>query len=223
MDKTPKKSKREIVYEYILRQFMAKEYKSGDHLNISQLASECHVSEIPVREALRQLEGDGYVVFSSNQGAFAAGINHMDVFQLIQVKAVLEGFASRLALSYLKKNDINELKRLNAEMKDALNRNATEEYSKLNIQFHELICLNCGNATLIKLLENLWRRSEITKQVFFGSPVRMKESNAEHEQIIRLIEDRDYNGLENYIRMHKMQTASYWLIGNVNVPENQDS
>ena len=197
MDKTPKKSKREIVYEYSLRQFMAKEYKSGDHLNISQLASECHVSEIPVREALRQLEGDGYVVFSSNQGAFAAGIT----------------------LSYLKKNDINELKRLNAEMKDALNRNATEEYSKLNIQFHELICLNCGNATLIKLLENLWRRSEITKQVFFGSPVRMKESNAEHEQIIRLIEDRDYNGLENYIRMHKMQTASYWLIGNVNVPE----
>ncbi len=44
-------------------------YKAGDRLIISQIAKECQVSEIPVREALRRLESDGYVKMNVNQGA----------------------------------------------------------------------------------------------------------------------------------------------------------
>jgi DNA-binding GntR family transcriptional regulator len=205
------KTKTEIAYDYLLSAFISRQYAAEEHLNISQIASECNVSEIPVREALRQLEGDGYVRISPNQGAFAIGIDRNEVSQLIQVKGVLEGFASRLALDYLTKADIQELNRLNDEMRVAMEKLDRENYSRLNMRFHQAIELKCGNDVLLKNLGNLWKRWMITRQVF-NSDMRMKESFQEHIEIIRLIEIRDYETIESYVRNHKFRSVTYLLM-----------
>lgn len=206
------KSKKEIVYDFLLEQFISRKYQTGDRINISQIATECNVSEIPVREALRQLEGDGYVKFTSNQGAFAIGINRNEISQLVQVKGVLEGFASRLSVDYLTKDDISNLREINEQMRVAMEQNNSELYSSLNLKFHRSICLRCGNNEILKILENLWKRWAITRQVFFGTGIRMKESYKEHLDIINLIEARDFVGVEDHVRNHKFKSVSYWLL-----------
>lgn len=207
----PAKSKREIVYEYLLRELISNHYEAGERMNISQIAADCHVSEIPVREALRQLEGDGYVRFTPNQGAFAIGITRASVSQIVQVKGVLEGFASRLSLDYLTRDDIAELKRLEREMADAMERKDRERYSLLNKQFHSLIYHKCNNNELIKVLDNLWKRWVVTGKVF-GTVTRMSESCAEHRRIIELIERKEYEALEGYVREHKFKSVAYWML-----------
>lgn len=206
------KSKNEIVYEYLLEQFISRKIQSGDKLNISKIAVECSVSEIPVREALRQLEGDGYVKFTSNKGAFATSLDRNAISQLVQVKGVLEGFATRLAVDNLTKEDIKTLNSINKEMETAMIENDSHQYSILNMQFHKHICLRCGNEELIKILEVLWKRWAITKEVFFGEKIRMKESLSEHAEIIKLIEDHKYVEIEEMTRKHKFFSVAYWML-----------
>lgn len=214
MGDSKSKSKKELVYDFILTQFLSKKYKSRDHLNISQIAEQCSVSEIPVREALRQLEGDGYVKFSSNKGAFASGINRNEISQLVQVKGVLEGFATKLAVENLTQEDIDHISKVNMEMKEAMEKEDSSLFSKKNLEFHTYICERCGNAELLKILHNLWKRWAITTQVFFGSDEirRMRDSFEDHERIIEMIKDRNFRDIEQTVREHKFRSVSYWLL-----------
>ena len=103
------KSKVEIVYEYLLHELAQLNYRAGDRLIISQIAEACHVSEIPVREALRRLESNGYVRIVPNQGAVAVGLEKNTIADIVQIKGVLEGFATRLSVDYLSPNDLAQL------------------------------------------------------------------------------------------------------------------
>lgn len=209
-----KKTKKEIVYDYVLERIISRKIHSNDHLNISQIAQECGVSEIPVREALRQLEGDGYVAFSSNKGAFATGINRNEIAQIVQVKGVLEAFAARLAIDNLSNMDIENLTDLNNQMKEAMVRNDRKTFSEKNLVFHRYICESCENEELIKHLRSIWKRWAITQQVFFGSDnvQKLKESCEEHDTIIEMIRTRNYTGIEHVVRQHKFRSVSYWLL-----------
>ena len=82
------KSKVEISYDYILEKIMALQLKAGDRVVISQIAKECGVSDIPVREALRMLQREGYVTIEANRGAVINGISDEAVRNMIEIKGM---------------------------------------------------------------------------------------------------------------------------------------
>ncbi|HWM82065.1 MAG TPA: GntR family transcriptional regulator [Pseudolabrys sp.] len=99
----------ERAYHYVLRGILSGELGPGMHVPSEAVAMALGISRMPVRDALRRLEGDGVVVIFANRGAIIAEYTAEEVVQLIEIRAVLEGLGARLALANIGQREMDEL------------------------------------------------------------------------------------------------------------------
>ncbi|WP_079936328.1 GntR family transcriptional regulator [Geobacillus sp. LEMMY01] len=167
------------------------------------------LSSIPVREAIRQLEAEGFVEFKPYAGAVVSTINEKEYVETLSVLAVLEGYATALSSTNVTKEAINELEQLNERMERALEELELERFSELNYEFHSLIYAHCNNTYLEEQIKQIWQRMKrIRAYGFTFVPQRAKASIEEHREIIRLLrEQAPPHEIEQYVRQHKINTA----------------
>ena len=204
------KSKVDIVYETLMEDIVNGVYHTNDRLIVSQIAKHMHVSDIPVREALRRLESLGYVRINANQGAVVSSIDKDDIISMFQIKGVLEGYASRLSIDFLTAKDLKKLHSINEKIKDAGLKGDSKKYSDLNMKFHLTVYSVIPQKMLYNTIVDLWQKWTITKSVFTVSPKRMNTSYLEHEEIITMLENKDYDGVETFVRSHKITAGYEW-------------
>jgi DNA-binding GntR family transcriptional regulator len=177
-------------------------------LNIDALARELGVSAIPVREALRRLEAEGWVKFQPNVGAIVAPVNATAWEQEMVAVAILEGAATADAAAHLSPSDLAEIKALAAEMERIAAEGDPVEFSRLNRRLHALIIGRCANEYLIELLDQTNRRLDRIRDTMFAYlPERTKAAAGEHTRLIELLEAGDSAEIERYARWHKLQTV----------------
>lgn len=202
------KSKVDIVYDGLMENIVKGVYKQGDRLVISQISTQWNVSDIPVREAIRRLESEGYVRIVANQGATICGFDKESITAVFQIKGVLEGYAARLSIDYMTPRVIQKLRQMNEQMKQAFAENNTKRYSQLNMQFHLRIYDCIPNKELYNMIAELWKKWGVTKTVFDLDPESAEISIREHEEIIRLIEEKQYDEVERCVRAHKFRAGN---------------
>lgn len=207
------KTKVDLVYEMLMGKIAHGDYQDGERLVISQISKENNVSDIPVREAIRRLESEGYVSVIANQGAVIRSFSQERITEIFQIKAVLEGYAARLSIDYLTPGDIDDLRALNDKLRKALQDGAEQEYSKLNMEFHLRMYRDMPYRELYGMIQELWKKYSITKTVFSMTPSRMQQSIDEHEEIIELIVHKKYDELERLMRIHKMRAGESLIQG----------
>ena len=98
-------TKSEIVYHIILDRIISGEYKPGDKLIIRRIAKELNVSEIPIREAIKNLEAEGYVTHDANKSVLVWKCSRDEIDGVFHIKGVLEGYATRMSIDYLTPSD----------------------------------------------------------------------------------------------------------------------
>lgn len=201
------KTKVDIIYEVLMQKIAGGDYQDGDRLVISQISRENGVSDIPVREAVRRLESEGYVSIAPNQGPVVRCFSKERLREIFQIKAVLEGYAARLSIDFLTPEDIRELHQRTDRLRQALEKNDMKEYSRLNVEFHLRLYQNMPQRELYGMIQELWKKYSITKTVFSVAPTRMEQSIDEHEELLRLIVQRDYDQVERLMRAHKMRAG----------------
>ena len=76
------RSKNEVVYDLLHQAIIRGDYKPGERIVIDELASRLDVSQIPIREALRQLEADGFVTNEPYVGVTVTGISADFIFEI---------------------------------------------------------------------------------------------------------------------------------------------
>lgn len=184
-------------------------YGPGYRIIIDQIARELSLSSIPVREAIRQLEAEGWIQYKPYTGAIVSNINEKEYLETLSVLAVLEGYATALSSSNMKEGMIQQLAELNKKMEQALHEFDFEQFSELNYEFHALIYKHCGNAYLEEQIKQIWQRMKrIRAYGFTFVPQRARESIKEHEEIIRLLKEQaPRNEIEDFVRQHKLNTA----------------
>src|SRR5689334_12445834 len=91
------RSKNEIVYQLLRQALVNGDYKPGERLVIDQLAVEMGVSQIPIREAIRQLEADGFVTIEPYAGATVSDLNANFIFEVFALLENIEVICSRTA------------------------------------------------------------------------------------------------------------------------------
>ena len=201
------KSKVDLIYEELMDNITSGVYQCGDRLNIRQIAQKNKISEIPVREAIRRLESEGYVTVHANQGATVNEMTDADVMEIFQLKGLLEGYAARLAIDYLTPEDYQKLRQINDELRQAKERNDLDICGELNIQFHTYMYSVLPQNRIKEMIAELWKKWRITKTVFEHSPDRSAHSVPEHEEILRLMEQRRYDETEMCVRNHKYRAG----------------
>jgi DNA-binding GntR family transcriptional regulator len=201
-------SKHEIVYEAIRSRILDGTYGPGHRLVLDRIAREFDVSPVPVREAVRRLEAQGYVDFQRNVGARVATFDEAQFAETTEVLAILEGAATSLAAPRMRKSDIAAARRSNDRLSRLLRDFDPIEFSRENRTFHFVFYDRCPNGQLRALVEQQWAKLDtIRRSSFIYVPGRARSSVSEHEQILRLVERGAAPGaIESATRAHKLHT-----------------
>jgi len=145
-------NKQERTYTVLRDRIHSGAFGPKARLNIDALARELGVSAIPVREALRRLEAEGWVKFQPNVGAIVAPLDATAWEQQMVAVAILEGAATADAATHLRLSDLSKLRKIAAEMEVVAAEGEAVRFSRLNRRLHATIVARCGNAYLLDLL-----------------------------------------------------------------------
>ena len=198
-------NKQERTYVILRDRIHNGAYPPMARLNIDALAREFGVSPIPVREALRRLEAQGWVQFKPNAGAIVSPVDATSWEQAMVALAILEGAATAEAQRHLRKSDFTRLRKVAADMES---QDDPVRFGKLNRRLHEAIVARCGNAWLLDLLSQTHDRLDRVRATMFAYlPERAAEAAREHLRLIELLESGDPAEVERYARWHKLQTV----------------
>jgi DNA-binding GntR family transcriptional regulator len=185
------------VVEELRRRIIECDYAPGHRLTEDRLADDFGVSRNPVREAIRVLEREGFLVAHPRRGAVVASISPQDVEDLFDVRLSLEVLAAQQAAKRIEALGADVLRGLVA---DAAAASTVSDLASLNSAFHGEICRLSGNALLIGIMESLRDRLE---WIYRQSAVeRAPHSWAEHEALAAAIIAGDAEAAAHAAHLH---------------------
>ncbi len=207
-------SKSELAYEAIRQRIANGTYGSGYRLVFHQIAQELSISPVPVREAIRRLEAEGYVVFQRNIGAQVAHIDVEEYTQVMQLLAVLEAAATSLALPFLGDADLDRAREINESMRASLEAFDPLAFTRANREFHEVLYGKCPNERLLSLIARERKRLDaIRRSTFSFVPEHAHDAVKEHERIIELIASgAEESRIEWAVRDHRNATIEVFRV-----------
>lgn len=182
-------------------------YPLGSRLDQKAIAEELGTSIVPVREAIRLLEGEGYINLVPRRGAFVTDISADELEELYLIREELEELATKAALPKLDAAQLNELKAIVDEMETATAANEFGDLLELNQHFHFTIYEASDMPLLIELIAGLWNRSALYRRVFTYLPERAPQALQEHRDIYAACRAGDGEAAGEAIRRNIRQTV----------------
>jgi DNA-binding GntR family transcriptional regulator len=186
-------------------------YRNGDEIRLDErrLAQDFGISRTPVREAMAQLEREGFVRSVPRRGIYVVRKTKREVVELITAWAALEGMAARLITDNANDAEIAGLRRMFATFENGEVRAHLDEYSDVNIEFHQAIIRMSRNSVLIDLAENLFTHMRTIRRKTIGEKDRADRSIRDHMHIIQALEARDTARAETLVRDHALGLAEH--------------
>ena len=180
---TKKQSLREQVYTHFCRLMKQGELAPGTFINQGEICDSLKISKAPLRDALIQMETEGFVTIYPRRGVMINAITLDEVNQAYQIIGALESAALGQAFPTLGPDQIREMEALNAQLLDTLEQGEFEEYYDLNNQLHNVFIDRARAPRLKEIVSTL-------KQRIYDFPLRPylvdweKENLHEHQRII---------------------------------------
>ena len=203
--------------ERLRRSIVEGEYAPRQRLIEEQLAERLGVSRTPVRQALTMLEAEGLVEIVPNKGAMVCSYGDEDVFEIYDLRAVLEGHAARRAASRIATADLGRMRDLAVEMEgiepgvSGEHERETRRLVACNGEFHGLILSASDNGRLEKLVRRTVQVPLVFKAFFLYGPKERTISNHYHRQVLKALEDGDGERAEIVMRQHVYEGRDFVL------------
>ncbi len=178
-------------------------FRPGERLVERELCGLLGVGRTSVREAMRQLEAEGLIVNVPHRGPAVATIGVEEARQLYDVRALLEGFAGRMAATVATSEQVEQLRQA-VDALEAAARDGGAGLIEAKTLFYRRLLDCCGNAVVRQLLTVLHNRVTLLRRTSMTHPGRLPRSLAEIREICERIAARDPDGAEracvNHIR-----------------------
>ena len=186
-------------------------YRNRDDIRLDErkLAQDFGVSRTPVREALAQLESEGFVRSVPRRGIYVVRKSKREVIEMITAWAALESMAARLITEHASDEEIAGLRKMFATFEGGRLRAHLDEYSEVNIEFHQAIIRMSRNHVLVDLAENLFTHMRMIRRKTIGEKDRVDRSIRDHMNIIEALEARDTARAEGLVRDHALGLADH--------------
>ena len=194
------KSLKEQVYEYLRGQLGKGEILPGSSINMDETCQKLGVSRTPLRDALLQLEMEGFVSILPRRGVIVNHLTLQDIKNYYEIIGALESAALMADFERVKETQIQKMYALNAEMKQAIDQDDFNQYYQKNLLFHDVFLNRCENKNLVKIVNTLKRRLyDFPRQEGFVKQWEVTSID-EHQELVRLIEEGKKEQASNYIR-----------------------
>lgn len=194
------------------------EYGPDERLIEEQLAERLGVSRTPIRQALTMLESEGLVELIPNRGAVVCSFGVDEVWDIYDLRAVLEGHAARRAAARVEAGELDRMRELADEMEGLCEREFAGRDEEirllvaLNNEFHGIILTASRNQRLERLLRRTVELPLVFKAFFwYGSHERMV-SNHYHRQILKALESGDAERAEIVMREHVYEGRDFVIM-----------
>jgi DNA-binding GntR family transcriptional regulator len=194
---------REKVYHYLKSSILSGHFDPGERLTEEHLAKKLKVSRTPVREALHKLESEGLIKPRKKRGFIASQDSKEEVEELLELRAVLEGYALRLICESISEEIPEQLNGLIEKAEDALKRNRIDEVFKWNTEFHDTLHgLVSDRHRLYDLIVNMRKYVLRYRKDTLQYPDGGKRAIEGHRKIVLALRLRDPGLCERIMREH---------------------
>jgi DNA-binding GntR family transcriptional regulator len=202
-----RESKPTGILEQLRVLILTGDYGPDERLIEEQLAERLGVSRTPIRQALTMLEAEGLVEIAPNRGATVCSFSTEDVWDIYDLRAVLEGYAARRSAERIEGGELGRLRELAGEMETLAGRfeDHEEEIRALvafNQAFHGTIVDASRNRRLERLINRTVEIPLMFKAFFWYTPHERSLSNYYHRRILEALEKGDAEGAETIMREH---------------------
>lgn len=193
-------SRAELVYRSLRDGIQNGLIKQGERVREEEVAQSLGVSRTPVREALRRLEERGLLEVAPGRGLVVVELTGQRVTELYAVREVLEGTAARFAAQHAAPSEIDTLRRLIEELRQA--RGDQQKAARINRAFHQGIYDAAHNRYLVQPLNELHDAMSLLPGTTYSAVGRLESSCEEHVAIVSAIARRDAAAAEEAARRH---------------------
>jgi DNA-binding GntR family transcriptional regulator len=193
-------SLKDQVYEYLRHQMKIGEIRPDSVINMDLTSKKLGVSKTPLRDALLQLEMEGFVTILPRRGVIVNKLTLQDIKDYYQILGALESTAIIAVSESLKASDVKKMEKLNEGMNKAIERDNFDAFYERNLAFHDVYINQAGNRMLRRTVD-------ILKKRLYDFPRRkgyIKEweetSIKEHQQLVNLLAEGKFLDAANFLR-----------------------
>ncbi|HZX10653.1 MAG TPA: GntR family transcriptional regulator [Acidobacteriota bacterium] len=195
----------ETIYQYVKKSILSGELRAKEKIREKDIANKFKVSITPVREAIRRLSGEKFLIINAHRDIIVAGTSWKECQEIYEVIGFLDFHAIVKAIDVVNEKDLDELKKMTKKMKDFLTMEKADLYLKHSMKIHNKIWNLSDNKFLLQILEQLMEKiSFFNRQGFSPYPEleSMKRSYEDHENLIIGIEKKDIEMIQNVVSRH---------------------
>ncbi len=193
---------REVVYETIREAIRNGTLTPGERLMEIQLAEELGVSRTPVREAIRKLELERFVVMLPRRGTYVSNLSLKDINEVFEIRAALDGLAAGLAAERITEEELEQMERLLVEIADHIERHDNQKIVEADEAFHDILYRASRNERLVGIIYNLREQFARFRSVSINYPGRLQNTLEEHRQLVEAIAQRNPEAAQQKAREH---------------------
>lgn len=211
-------SLKEKAYVSIKDAILQLRLEPGAPIVETTLADQLGISKTPVRDALQELEREGFVTRVFFKGTYVTDVTTDDIREVFQLRAVLEGLAARLAAPSFTDSEMDEVARHLSAAEDALAAGDLSLCSQCGQKLHLVIIDKSDNHRLAPIIRNLddhVQRFRILSDRVTG---RLNKSVVEHRRILDALCRRDPEAAEEAMRVHLFS-----VLADLAVPAQRDT
>lgn len=202
---------REVVTETLREAIVSGVLKPGERLMEIQLAEELGVSRTPVRESIRKLELEGFVVMVPRRGTYVADLSIKDINEVYEIRTVLDVLAAGLAAERITEEELEQLERLLVQISEYVEQNNVEKLIETDSLFHDVLYRASRNDRLVGIINNLREQFTRFRSISMQYPGRMKNTVEEHTRLVEAIAQRNPELAQQIAREH-MENSEQTLL-----------
>jgi len=181
----------ERISDLIRERILSKELFPGSQIVEDELAKSTGVSRAVVRNAMIELQKEGFVTIIPNKGSFVTNPKKKEVTSFYQVRQYLELGAGEIAMRNITEEQLARMEENYAKQIDLLSNFSIEEYAILNREFHWVIVEAADNEFYTKYLRELYNIQRLYI-IFFDKSTSNANSLKNHRKILDGLKERNY-------------------------------
>jgi len=193
----------ELVYERIKRMIDEGGLQPGEKINKKALVELLGVSQTPINEALSKLAGEKILEQRSRQGYFIHQYTYLELSQLFELRASVEGMATRLCVEHMRDEEITTMSKIFEGFTLPLSELRHQDYLYADKHFHESLVKSSRNPFLMEVFDV---SGYLQKSYQKGLLRSAEETMPEHMMIINALKNRDAHLAQELAIVHLLRT-----------------
>ncbi|MET3599836.1 GntR family transcriptional regulator [Martelella mangrovi] len=193
-------TKEEQVADYLREGIISGKFPRGSKLKQAEIAESIGMSITPVREALKLLAAEGFILGTSHRGATVAPFDINATEEIVDLRVTLESKLALRAMERLTAQQVEELRDLQTQLEAAATRDDKDAVRSINYRFHEVLYSAAGLPQTLRFVRALWARYPF--DLINRLENRIDRASKEHLEMLGAILSRDEGAMLTALRSH---------------------